>query len=143
MKVLRMKILNLTQHQATPAQLKAGVFEPDPDTKQRIRQLLIFSSLPTKAEIEKRARELASIADWELSSLYTSWDSQAQHSSCRGGYAMIGGAPYLMSALEKALKARGIQPLYAFSRREVVEKVNKDGSVTKTQIFKHLGFVEV
>ena len=43
--------------------------------------------------------------------------------------------------LEEALMKRGIVPLYAFSRREVVETPLPDGSVKKTQVFRHLGFV--
>ena len=56
---------------------------------------------------------------------------------------MIGGAPFLMGALESELKNRGIQPMYAFSVRDSVEKQNPDGSVTKQNVFKHAGFIEV
>ena len=55
--------------------------------------------------------------------------------------AMIGGAPFLMGPLERALISRGIFPAYAFSRREVVEKATADGEVTKTAVFRHEGFV--
>ena len=54
---------------------------------------------------------------------------------------MIGGAPFLMSPLESALLNNGIEPVYAFSTRESVEKKLPDGSVQKTNIFKHKGFV--
>jgi len=56
---------------------------------------------------------------------------------------MIGGAPFLMSALEDALVIAGITPLYAFSVRESVEAEQADGSVRKVAVFRHLGFVEV
>ena len=48
-----------------------------------------------------------------------------------------------MSSLEKHLKINNIQPMYAFSVRESIEVVNDDGSVTKKNVFKHIGFVEV
>lgn len=54
---------------------------------------------------------------------------------------MIGGAPYFMAPLETALEWRGIIPLYAFSKRECHEKRNPDGSVSKTMVFRHEGFV--
>jgi len=120
-----MRILNLTQHKPTPEQVSAGVVEPAEEDKQTIRNALTFDDLPTAEKIERRAQALAKVAKRYCDS------------------AMIGGAPYLMSALERALKERGIKPLYAFSKREVVEEQLSDGSVKKTQVFKHLGFVEV
>jgi len=124
-----MKILNLTQHAPTPEQVAAGVVEPE-EGKKKIQRLLTFEDLPTAEEIQERAEALARVAE-VLTKEYG-------HDS-----VMIGGAPYLMSALEKALKERGIKPLYAFSKREVVEETLPDGSVKKTQVFKHQGFVEV
>lgn len=56
---------------------------------------------------------------------------------------MIGGAPYLMSALESTLKEKGVQPLYAFSERVSVEKTTETGEVIKTSTFQHKGWVEV
>lgn len=46
-----------------------------------------------------------------------------------------------LSPLEKALWEVGIRPLFAFSVRESVERVKDDGSVEKTSVFKHAGFV--
>jgi len=96
----------------------------DEDDVKQIRSLLTFNSLPTKAEIEARAEALAELAQ---------------------GYpvVMIGGAPYLMSALEQVLKSWGSIPVYAFSERESVEHTLPDGSVRKTNIFRHKGFVQV
>jgi hypothetical protein len=118
-----MKILNLTQHPAAPEQIAAGVVEPR--SKEEVQNLLTFESLPTRDEILTRAEKLADIA---AASGYTA--------------AMIGGAPYFMSALERALVAKGVRPLYAFSRRVVVETVRPDGAVEKKGVFKHAGFVE-
>jgi len=89
-----------------------------------VRECLTFNDIPTKGEVVKRATWLADLAH-ELK----------YHS------AMIGGAPYLMAELEKALLDRGIRPLYAFSTRESVEETFPDGSVRKVNVFKHVGFV--
>jgi hypothetical protein len=122
-------IINLTQHQATPEQRAAGVGEPGEDVKREIQTLLTFGDLPTQEEIKDRASALAHIAvglaRWE-----------------EGAKVMIGGAPYLMASLEEELRGWGLIPVYAFSRRESVETTAADGTVTKRNIFRHLGFVE-
>tara|TARA_B100001123_G_scaffold408216_1_gene501194 strand:+ start:675 stop:1061 length:387 start_codon:yes stop_codon:yes gene_type:complete len=121
-------ILNLTQHKATAEQLEAGVEEPIPVNKQEIQKLLTFESIPTKEVIEERARQLSFIAKGYLRSkdAYT---------------VMIGGAPFLMAALEKALRAENLDPVYAFSKRESTEVDDGTGGVRKVAIFRHLGFV--
>lgn len=117
------KILNLTQHPSTSAQKAAGVVEPR--CKKAVQQLLTFEELPTREEIQARASTLAELACHEAVDA-----------------AMIGGAPYLMSALECALYFRGITPLFAFSKRESVEEEQSDGSVRKTLVFRHVGFIK-
>ncbi len=112
-------IINLTQHVGTPEQ---GVTEPP--NKLEVQDLLTFGDLPSAREIYARASALASIA------LNTGADS-----------AMIGGAPYLMSALESALMDVGVQPLYAFSVRESIEQTDPDGSTRKVAVFRHKGWV--
>lgn len=56
---------------------------------------------------------------------------------------MIGGAPYLMAPLERMLKKSGYRPVYSFSERRSVEETLPDGSVKKTAVFAHVGWVEV
>jgi len=124
-------ILNLTQHPATPEQLAEGVIDPAPAAKAAIVAGLTFNSLPESADILARAEALAYEAE-----KYCRPSGQAAH-----GQAMVGGAPYLMAALEAALLARGITPVYAFSQRESAEEVQADGSVRKVAIFRHAGFV--
>ncbi len=114
-------IINLTQHAGTPEQ---GV--TDPENKSAVQAALTFDTIPSKEEMAERAIFLANIAK----------------ESC-AKKAMIGGAPFFMSALERALLDVGITPLYAFSVRESVEKAAEDGTVTKTNVFKHIGFVEL
>ncbi len=114
-------ILNLTQHPGIPEQ---GVFDLTGDDLARLKTLLTFEELPVTSEVEARADEIAVLA-----------------TRLPVDQAMIGGAPFLMAPLERALEKVGIKPLYAFSRREVVEEVLTDGNVRKTAIFRHLGFV--
>lgn len=119
------RIINLTQHPATPEQIKAGVEDLPDEWREEVVALLTFSSIPNIDEIKTRADKLAFIASWY------------------GAKAMIGGAPYLMGALETALKKEKIKPVYVFSKRESVEETLPDGKVIKKSIFKHAGFVEV
>lgn len=118
-------IANLTQHASSPEQQRAGVFDLEGDALATLREALTFSSLPPPWRVRQRAQDIAALAA----------SSGAKH-------AMIGGAPYLMAPLEAALRERGVEPLYAFSRRESVEEVQPDGSVEKRQVFRHLGFVQ-
>ncbi len=116
-------MLNLTLHLPTKEQSEAGVVEASPEIKSQVKALLTFESLPSKEKIQKRAEKLAAIA--------------VDHKS-----ALIGGAPWLMSWLEWHLKSKGVQPFYSFSQRVSVEKVMEDGSVKKTNVFRHLGFIK-
>jgi len=119
-------IVNLTQHEASAEQRAAGVFDLEggdyfeSGAGYVLKQLLTFDTLPSREELEQRADQIAALAI-----------------GTRATIAMIGGAPYLMSALERALKASGIRPVYAFSERVSSEK---DG--VKTSTFRHVGFVE-
>jgi hypothetical protein len=124
-------IINLTQHVATPEQIAAGVIEPSPEDKKNIQQLLTFEELPSIEELERRAYGLATL----VTNLGA---ANASHHT-----VLIGGAPYFMGALERALKAQGHQPVYAFSRRESVDQPQSDGTIRKVAVFRHLGFVEV
>ena len=122
-------MLNLTQHHATQEQLAAGVIDPTGEVAADIRELLTFEQIPSRDEIADRARHLADLARAVLDRT----DS--------GDVVMIGGAPYLMAALERALAAHGIEACYAFSVRESVEQTQTDGSVRKVNSFRHTGFV--
>ena len=123
-------IINLTQHNASPEQVAAGVVDVPAELKDYLSALLTFSTLPTKEEIDEAAMKVAAMAVY-----------------CTQGFdapaAMIGGAPYLMAPLEAALRHLGIKPLYAFTERVSEEQKQADGSVRKVNIFKHKGFFEV
>jgi hypothetical protein len=124
-------ILNLTQHGASDEQVSEGVIEPK--SKDLVRDILTFNSIPSVSEIQLRAEKLAKIAQ----------KSGAEAAMIGGAPYLIGGAPYLMGALEKALKEAGVKPVYSFTERKSVETKNPDGSTTKTAIFQHVGWVEV
>lgn len=59
-----------------------------------------------------------------------------------GMKAMVGGAPYLTERLARELRKIGVEPVYALSDRVSKEVVGEDGTVTKTQVFEHLGFIQ-
>ena len=125
-------IVNLTQHTATTDQIAAGVKDLPEELRSRIIGLLTFNDIPQtdydnpENEIRRAAREIARIASDFLGG---------------EGAAMIGGAPFLLPILAEELRASGIDPLLAFSRRETVEQTQPDGSVRKVAVFRHVGFI--
>ena len=118
-----MSIINLTQHAATAEQLAAGVVDLPADQKAVLQVLLTFDDIPSADDIHSRAAAVAALAKGHKA-------------------AMIGGALWLMGPLASALRAAGVHPVFAFSRRESVEQTQPDGSVKKVQVFRHAGFVE-
>lgn len=137
-------ILNLTQHDATIDQRCAGVIDLPPAARDQMRALLTFSHPPTAAEIRARAHDIA-----ELASMHASPDDRADAAGLLpegdpGGFAaqaMIGGAAYLMPALEAELVGCGIEPLHAFTTREAIDVPNGRGGVEKRSVFRHTGWV--
>ena len=120
-----MAILNFTQHAATAEQLDAGVIDLMQHDLASLKALLNFVGLPTADDVYNRAYAIAALAE----NLFAET-------------VMVGGAPFLMPVLQKALQMRGITVLYAFSERVSIEKI-VNGVVVKTNEFKHIGFVEV
>lgn len=122
-------MLNLTQHALTAEQWRDGAVEPDQEMKAEIQRLITFDrTVMTEAgQIEERAKALASLIKGEYPLV---------------NKAMVGGALYFMPALVKELKAVGIQPYFSYTDRVSTETQNPDGSVTKTLVFKHLGWIE-
>ena len=121
-------IVNLTQHASSAEQIEAGVIDMVGKDLESLKALLTFEELPSAAEIDRRAREITRLAKDALF-------GQPERK------AMIGGALWLMAPLTFYLKAAGINPVFAFSKRESVERV-VDGKTVKTNVFKHIGFVE-
>jgi hypothetical protein len=131
-------ILNLTQHKATAEQIRDGVIDLPDDFRERLISLLTFEDIPNPQELYERAYNVVELAR-EFEELLVSKGERefGEETKC-----LIGGAPFFMSTLERGLFSIGYKPVYAFSRRESEEK-EIDGKVIKTQVFKHLGFVEV
>ena len=127
-------IVNLTQHPASAEQIAAGVTDLPAEQRAALIQALTFESLPTAAEILAAAETVAELAAQNGLGDHDG-DSPAPSS------AMIGGALWLMAPLAAALQRRGIEALFAFSQRESAETIQPDGSVRKTAIFRHVGFV--
>ena len=125
-----MKVLNFTQHTLTKEQIDSLVGEGfsleniEIEAPQWLKDHLIFTSCPTREEVEFRAGAVSDYAE-----------------SLGATDVVVGGAPYFMGALETALEFRGIKPRYAFTERVAVETVNPDGSTTKTSVFRHSGWV--
>ncbi|MCF7936050.1 MAG: hypothetical protein K9L28_06905 [Synergistales bacterium] len=115
-------IVNLTRHTATAEQTAEGVVEPA--NKALVVALLTFHRPPTAENLRMRAAELAQCAREQ-----------------RADTALIGGAPYLMAPLERALRRWGVRPLYSFSRRVATEALQEDGSLQTTYTFRHEAFV--
>lgn len=119
-------MLNLTQHQATPEQIEAGVVDLPADLREELASLLTFDEPPSFLELEFRANKIAR--------LLCDYDSSFDR-------AMIGGAPYLMGPLVRALGEFGVLCFYSFTKRESVETTDAHGNVRKTSVFRHVAFI--
>lgn len=124
-------IANLTQHPVSEEQKAAGVVDLPSSALSSLRAALTFENLPNEQEIRRRVRFIAHLI---------SGDSVVAN-NFRADKAMIGGALWLMAPLAAELRARGIEPLFAFSVRETEEQKQADGSVRKVTVFRHTGFV--
>lgn len=121
-----MKIHNLTQHQATQEQIRDGVTDFTPAQQNELRSLLTFDERPDAETVQARADELA---NWAVAHGVTA--------------AMLGGAPFLMSALTDRLKRHGIRTFFAFSRRRSTERKTENGEVEKCSVFTYEGLLEI
>lgn len=119
-------MINLTQHNATPDQLQAGVVDLPAETQHVVRSILTFEEPPTAEEMYYRAEELANIV------------TTVGEGPCD---VMVRGAPFFASALERALARANHTVHYAFSKRESADQPQPDGSVKKVAVFRHTGFV--
>lgn len=124
-------ILNLTQHAATSEQIAQGVIELPEEMREYLWALLTVNELPSQKEIRDRCEAIAGL-------IFQTGSDNAPAA------VMIGGAPWMMGQLVKSLHAAGVvQCLAAFSKRESFEHTDPaTGAVTKTAVFRHIGFVE-
>ena len=121
-------MLNLTQHRATQEQILAGVVDMPEPVRARLSELLTFDEIPDADELNLRARAVAMLV----------MEKNELGDPCL--QAMIGGAPFFMRYLEVALLDQSVEPVYAFTRREV-EEITVGGGLQKTSVFRHVGFV--
>ena len=133
-----MKILNLTHHSASQNQVDAGVIDLRPEVAAEVRDLLTFIAIPTAEESRDRAEAIA-----EIAARYDLADTNEGIGEEFTARAMIAGELWLMAPLEKALLARGITPMYAFSDPVTDEITLPDGSIKKLKMFRRVGFWEV
>lgn len=117
---------NFTQHPATVDQVVQGVRDLPEDLQVQVSAHLTFTDIPSVVDLQARAALLVAMAR-----------------SVKAETVMIGGAPWFTGTLERAFLRAGIRPVYGFSRREATEYQDDHGNVVKTQVFRHLGFVEV
>ena len=145
-----MAILNLTQHQATKDQLDAGLVDLTQSERAILTGLLTFDTLPTSDDIRQRANAIAELAAYNARPEDKEDGEKFALQAMTGGApwlmapiaaALIGGAPWLMAPLIAALVGQGITPLFAFTKREVEEVAQQDGSVRKVAVFRHAGFI--
>lgn len=123
-------VINVTQHPITNDQLndlenrfkEVAVINSEGDM---FKKDLTFMTIPSAEELTKRAKKIAN-------------DAHIMGVS----YAIVAGAPYFMSALEKELFRLDIMPMYSFSERVSQETTETDGTVRKVNVFKHVGFIE-
>lgn len=127
-------ILNLTQHTASADQIADGVMDLPEAQRASLIDALTVDALPDREAIDARCDFIAELA---CQHGLGGDDGDDQH-PCK---AMIGGAPWMMSALEDALISRGIEPVYAFSVRQSAERTLFGGKVEKFSFFQHAGFV--
>lgn len=127
-----MKIINLTQHKATQDQVDAGVIDLTGATLDHLKNLITFHQIPETGEMRTRAKAIVAMTKAVAKDLHIDPD---------GIMVMVGGAPYFMPTLQQELDCSGIEALYSFTERVVVEKPGVDGKVEKTSEFKHVGWV--
>ena len=122
------KILNATQHQATPEQLAEGIVDLPSEVRSELGKLLTFEDLPTPTDLRVRSIQVTGLL--------------LAQGAKPGDRVMIGGAPFFMEELADTLRRSGLKPCYAFSRRESVDQPQSDGSVRKVAVFRHVGLIE-
>ena len=125
----------MPQHHASAEQLAAGVVDLPAGHRALLTQSLTVDTLPTRQEIADRCANIAALA---VHNGIGGDEGDDPHPTA----AMIGGAPWMMRALEDALLDMGVTSVYAFSVRESVEQTAPDGSVRKVNVFRHAGFVD-
>jgi len=117
------RILNLTNHSATPAQQQLGLVDIA-EQREYICQLLSFAKIPDVDDIEQRCHKLVGLT--------LQLEFRAAH---------LGGATYLTPQLHHMLIANGVDVYYSYSKRQSSEYENQNGEIEKKSIFSFENFV--
>ena len=135
-------ILNLTQHKASCEQRKAGVIDLPKEYRTRLQDLLTFDELPTKKVVQDRVMKILELVYKYLSGNVEKWENiiddimQDELEKNKINAFMIGGALWLMKPMIEDY-SHFTKVVFAFSKREVIEKDD-----VKTSVFKHIGFID-
>jgi hypothetical protein len=127
-------IINLTQHATTGEQRAAGVKDLPEEFREELLKLITFEEIPSPSEMRERAHRILALFERAGETLIQEENE--------GIAAMIGGAPFFSSTLEETFLKGGVSTLYAFSKRESVERILPDNTVRKESVFRHAGFVD-
>jgi len=122
-------LINLTQHPLTDEQRNSVDYTIEP---QGMDFYLNFDSLPTAELINDRAYEM-------FNCLMAMLPPNVKPEDCT---VLLGGAPFFMSACERAATDYGFKYCYAFSKRVSEEVKQPDGTVKKVSVFKHEGWIK-
>ena len=140
------KVINMTQHNGTEAQHRAGLVEwadahlshsqflAATDGDPADFETLVPDDLRPSLTISPEGDTPIALAD-RAQALATWADTIGVRA------VMIGGHFGLTVDLSEALTRRGILPVRAVTERKSVEKTDSTGKVIKTSSFEHLGFV--
>ena len=144
-------ILNLTQYKATPYQAYKGVRDLNEEDFVLLKNLLTFEEderVPTKRDIAVRAMQIAVLAVKAAECEDCARIGGHCGGSCTGasnwfqGRALVEGPGYMLPELVKALKAVRFYVVQPYTEGVVTETITPDGEVTRTTVFRHIGFVE-
>ena len=147
-----MKVLNLTQHKATPEQIDAGVVDLHGQDLAELKMALTVKGIPTHQDIQDKCLIVAGIATrWYVKELEI-WRDGCLDYPLHGvgllnairGMVMLGSMPpYAQKTLTETLQKCGFECVYAVSDRVERESLNTEtGVVTKVVEFAHLGFIQ-
>ena len=139
---LENKIVSLmAQHKITPDQAAAGVVDTPEGIFELVREASTFradanGNPPTMDQVRFNANSVSKAVIF-----YHTPIQIEDHFYLTGTIrkVMIGGAPFFMPKLEKALLDNGINVHYAFTERVVQEVAQPDGTVQKVSKFAYLG----
>ena len=143
-------ILNLTKFKATPHQAYHGVKDLEEEDFVLLKSLLSFEDvgyIPTKRDTTLRAMQIAVLAVKAAECKDCVRIGGYCGNSCTGannwfrGRALIDGPAYMIPELIKSLRSSRFDVCISFTEGEVVETVTPDSEVTRTEVFRNLGFV--